>query len=1028
MYNWNFARDFPQLIEPIIDRTHLLETIIQILSPETPVVFLEGEEGYGATTTQAQFCKAYPNQTFSLFIKPASRFANNPDYLRLALYEQFHWYLYAKPCDRDYIDVTEYDSLLLKIRRKRKSSTLYFVVDGLHQIPQEDQRQIEQIVKEVLPIGIDNFRFLISGNQDQLGKSIKQVGSKPYQQLKFSPAETEQYLVDLNLNHGDIQEIGKLCKGIPGRLASVRRLLQSGESIESLRNIDPSKYLEFIRKEFDALKSLTLPQTTLIAVLAFGKRSLAEEELVKVAQASNEDLQAVKKNCRFLESNPQTGMLEFVSESHRRYAERALESSERKAISLQVDYLLINPQSPVALRFLPTYYQQLNQQQAIVDLLSAEHYTNLLESTQSITALRNRADLGARSALHLKQAADIFKFALQRSIFTAVAEQDGLESEVAALVALGQSQRALALASKATAKETRLSLLATFAKRVKEKTGGIDPALVNYIQELAAQINFEEYGDRSVDLAANILFVDPDLAISIVEQASKRTSAPERIDAAFVQLSLAASLSKIPPNSSVADKVKSKIGDESLQKLMTSFSTILSKSSSAEIIQTVEHMESGHRLYFLKTFIDLRQDDATILDIVDYALDLIIRDTAYTPKAIDLAELARPLPYVKDQLDRLKSLTIRFESQLGLIQNSAVSKDLVLLQMRIAGAELKFDIKSGTDRIERAYYDVASLNSPEIQMECYALMLRYLGIIDKDGAVNQRYGYSDILKTELANTLENVLAYTASHFDVVRGALRALSQFDPKLAFDLAGRLNTEDRREDAYGEVARVIASHHFSHTASETLKNSLEKISDPYFRAQTLQKVADTISRNRDKEHWVDTLRNLDLVSGEPEFSCRSVLTLFAIEISCNQNPSVSQFEERFSKLVTQVESKLSQIDLHFGAVEILADKYPEVAAQHYELGRKLKQEGIVNSGYTQSILTLCLALILRSLSPLFKTGQLLEEQISRFASLVDLIPSIATKGRLYAELAARVSFPRFFVFQPIGIMPPISSHAEH
>ena len=27
-----------------------------------------------------------------------------------------------------------------------------------------------------------------------------------------------------------------------------------------------------------------------------------------------------------------------------------------------------------------------------------------------------------------------------------------------------------------------------------------------------------------------------------------------------------------------------------------------------------------------------------------------------------------------------------------------------------------------------------------------------------------------------------------------------------------------------------------------------------------------------------------------------------------------------------------------------------------------------------------------------------------------------------------ASNVSFPRFFVFQPIGIMPPISSHAEH
>ena len=29
---------------------------------------------------------------------------------------------------------------------------------------------------------------------------------------------------------------------------------------------------------------------------------------------------------------------------------------------------------------------------------------------------------------------------------------------------------------------------------------------------------------------------------------------------------------------------------------------------------------------------------------------------------------------------------------------------------------------------------------------------------------------------------------------------------------------------------------------------------------------------------------------------------------------------------------------------------------------------------------------------------------------------------------KLAGTLSFPRFFVFQPIGIMPPISSHAEH
>lgn len=84
---WQFARDFPDLPRDLIDRPHLLETMSDVLLGDSQVVFLEGEEGDGATTTLGQFCKNYPDTTFSLFVKPASRFAYSPDYLRLTLAE-----------------------------------------------------------------------------------------------------------------------------------------------------------------------------------------------------------------------------------------------------------------------------------------------------------------------------------------------------------------------------------------------------------------------------------------------------------------------------------------------------------------------------------------------------------------------------------------------------------------------------------------------------------------------------------------------------------------------------------------------------------------------------------------------------------------------------------------------------------------------------------------------------------------------------------------------------------------------------
>jgi hypothetical protein len=174
--NWNFARDFPILDAQQIERPHFLETIAGLLDA-TPVVFLEGEEGDGATTTLAQFCQRYPEQTFSLFIKPSSRFAYSLDYLRLALTEQFHWYVHGTSFDKATVDQSEYISLVYKVRKKKKNATLYIVVDGLHQIQSDDVHKIEEIFREVLPLGMDHFRFVIVGQQEQFSKYLNKISS-----------------------------------------------------------------------------------------------------------------------------------------------------------------------------------------------------------------------------------------------------------------------------------------------------------------------------------------------------------------------------------------------------------------------------------------------------------------------------------------------------------------------------------------------------------------------------------------------------------------------------------------------------------------------------------------------------------------------------------------------------------------------------------------------------------------------------------------------------------------------------------
>ena len=891
-----------------------------------------------------------------------------------------------------------------QVRKKRKSAELYFVVDGLHQIPAEDLRLVESIFREVLPIGVDNFRFIIAGQQSSLGKFVNKVSTKPYQQLKFSPEDTRQYLSTLNLLESEVSEIHKICKGVPGRIASIKRLISTGKDLKFILDADLDKYLEFIKLEFDSLDTLTSSQQRIVITLTFSKQILHTEELLVISKANQDDLDEVLRVCKFLTANVNEKVIDFISETHRRFSEKRLSKFQSESLTQQVEHLLHYPNSEVALRFLPTYYQQLNQQQAIVDLLSTEHFANLLETTESISALINRAEMGARSATQLKQTTEMFKFALQRSIFNAVSSQDALESEVTALVALNQTQRALKIANSSVSKESRLSLLVTYAKRVKEIHGVVDPELLSFIKELSSEIDFTVLGDQAVEIAANIMLFDPDLAVTIVEQAYKANPNTKSKDAAFAHLSIAASMSKMPNRDEKDDKAKSRISDTALQKLANSISLMIESLNAKEILETVEQLEKPRRLFMIKVIVNFRKKQENILDVVEYALDLMIQDTAYTPKSRDLADLAIPLPYATKDTERLKKLIARFDSQIGLVAKSAFSKDLVLLQMHIAHAELSFDIRKATDRIDQAYYDVASIKTPEVQTECYAIMLNLLDELDRNNALEIKHGFKAIVKQELTSSIANILANIADHTEGISGALKSLAQHDCRSAFDLASKLNTENRRDKAYQTVIEIISSQEYSEPRLETLRSALDKIVSKEMQSNTIHEIMDAMIRNKDKAQWIDNISLLLSKIENPTLACEFIIKEFSIRVELGQNPDVAAFNGQLSKIIEKVDSRLEMIDLYYQSVPGLAKLNHNEANRYYELGRTLKTNTNPNTAEALDMIELCLSLVGRAFGPLMKSNLLTGEMEQRFTSLVDAIPCTYTRAVVYSEFAIR------------------------
>lgn len=997
-FSWNFAKNFPQMGSDLIQRPHLLETIAEILEQNT-VVFLEGGEGDGATTTLGQFCQKYNENTFSLFIKPISRFAYSVDYLRLILAEQFYWYVEGKSFDKASIDAAEYQSLLYKVRRKKKNQTLYMVVDGVHQIPRDDIRRAEDIFRDVLPLGMDNFKFIITGKQSLFSDFDLKFSGKPYQQMKFRPEESEQFLISAGLNKAQALEIHKVCKGVPGRVAVVKRLLTSGIEVEQILSAEPNKYLEFIELEFASLDSISDQEKFVIASIAFARRALTSNELAETCGSKIADIEAIFSKCTFLQVEEDN--LQFVSESHRRFSEKKLENFQARAINSQIEFLLRNPSGEMALRFLPTYYQRLNQEQAIIDLISPEHYCRLFETTQSLSALKSRADIAIKSATELKEATAVFKFALQQSVFVAIDEQRAPSSEVSALVSLNQTDRALSVANRAVIKADRLALMATYAKELKVKGRQVDASLVNFIKELCSQIDFTEHPDKAVDIASDILFFEPDLAIQIVENANKRNKNPKEQDAALIRLSVTATVNKASTSESFGTKTGRLISDASLQKFNASLAAFTEHMPMSEVIQTADSMDASHRIFFLKSVVSVRRNHAQILDVVDYALTNLIKESAYTPKSNDLAELAKALTISTASIEKLDILIERFDAQIGLISQTAFSKDITLLQMRLAKAQMKVDKDKSAERILQAYYDVAAITTPEVQAECYSIMLNLLVGIDLNGELEAKHGLVRVIKTDLKILMDDILAHTSDHFSATEGIIRSIARMDETSALELVERLNVERRRDKAYGTIARIFSAVEFTDSRKVSIYKAIGRISDPSVKDDAILSVYKSMERNSDKKQWIGSLP--PLIGMVKNIEKASECMVIDLKIKCGSGSEVGDVAE-LTKLIARLDDRLFAVDIGFSASSALASENEELSLKFFDEAQKAKDDLKLQSDSAVRIVLRCAYLVSRIYQPIIKHGLFDDEYLVRFCYLVESVPCAYSQIEIYSDLAAR------------------------
>lgn len=1006
------CQSFPELPEPLIRRENFLDTIDQVLGNGTDVVVAEGPEGIGRTTLLAQFAKRYPDHTLSLFIRPTSRWGYDPEILRFDLSNQIQWAVCREELSsmEDASDAFLRNGLTKLQKRTRLGDKYYFALDGLDEVP-EESAFVRELVLDMLPLGLRGFRFLFSGDPDRLSEQLRQrVRCKSYLLSGFTPGQVAQYFEGLGVDHQSLKEISEKCKRIPGRLQTVRRILQSGTSVQSLLQQWPGK--ELFEIEWERVESHRDGQRDLLAILAHGRRRLSVNELAHIVDIQPGAAHELLQDLEFLLMTPQ-GDVSFVSEAYREFAAKKLWYLRDEVHERLIAYLLRDPESGVALRHLPDYLESADRLEELLEFLSADHFPRILQRSRSLGPVKQQAQLGLASALKLGRDGDLVRFGLGKAVMTEVGRVTVWHSEIEARMALGDDESAVALAQTSILREERLHLLAIIARAQSEQGLSPFPELIDQIRQLYRQIDYSALDERRVvEIAQDLVHSEPELAIEMVERATNTSIDENAMDWAFAKLSVRASEASSGQFQSLdtAQNIRSRIRDPEVRSFSEAVSLLVGDYPATEVVRWVSANLDGtdKQLYLLRRWAMDNREREDAAEVVTFALDLAIRSTPYSPNAGVFREIAAPLPYISKSAVA-KGLVGRFDAQKGTVERYGPTEDYVRLQLILARAEYKYDFYAASERVLDVYQYVADLDDLAVKTACLARMVATLADMDPQRRLETEGDLHTEVEAELASETGRLLKETAEHYYATRSIIRALAKIKPDRALDLANRLNTEARRDLALLEMVRSAVQAPTDDLDLDRIKEALDHFEDRDLRDEAMLEILKRLAMisNRNTVVTKAALPLINCVASVWDARARCRACSLAYSFLMGQDPE--EYSGLLSHLIDLLDSAWEAIDVGWHKIDVgfriarsLATVSPETGGKYLRGAEAYREEGLLDTQSAALTYCGCIRLALRAYGGLLPTDLDAAGDIERLSQLVNRVPSSGERAALWAELA--------------------------
>ncbi len=994
-----------------IPRDNIITTIDKMFDTGVQVIGVEGEEGIGRTTLFAQYARKKSNNTFSLFIKPSTKWGFDPLMLQYDICNQLNWFFYKERIDNlDVANDTFLRNHLLKLQQYSRiyKQTFIFVVDGLEDIPQEAQESRE-IILDILPFGMPNFKFLIAADPNILPeRKRKGLLCKSFPLVGFNYDEVEKFFSEIPIEKDDLEEIYSTCNGIPGKLSSIKRILKSGVDIKTFVNDMPNKIPNLFELEWDNVHNKGESLEKILAILAHDNNILNIQFITGVCNKNETEVLEMLRKISFISIDPESKEVSFVSNGFKNFVKEKLSHYKDEVNKLIVDYLINKPESEEKLKLLPWYLDKSGKYNEIIHYLSPERFEDIIERIPSINMIDQMINLGLNASDQLSRDGDIIRYGLYKSILR---ELNGIEtwrSEIEALMAIKDYDSALTLTQATVLKEDRLHLLAIIARMKKEHGLMPEPELIDQIRDLYKQIDILSLKDKVVDIAIDLMFAVPDIAIELVEKANNTDLSENSIDWAFAKMAIAAVADdKKYVRTDIFESLNNKISNPILKRLSAGIKLLLGKYSACDVIAEVDKLENtADRLYLLCQWVISHKEHQDALKVIDYALNILLKTATYAPNAKIFKDLSSALPFMDDH-EKTKHIIYILDSQKQNIQHSGPTEDYVKLQLLLAESESKYDFSTASNRMIDLYlYIDCNIVELDIKTNCLAMYVCALQKIDPKMQLEKSDNLHSMANDDFESNLSQLLNSTADHYEITKLIIKSLSKLEHNRAFELAKSLNIERSRDLACIELIESYIKLPLEKIDLKFIENVLSNITDKDIKSIALVKFIERLSgdSNTNAEKINESLSLINQVNSVTSLSerCRAYCLLY----STLKNNNISEFHSLEEQLLHLLRSSWEGIDMSwerinvgFKIVEVLADHSLGIAKEYFKITKKLRNTVIFDSYSNARTFITCVRLAIRAYSGLLPKGINTEHDYDRISMLIQSIPSSCEQVKMWS-----------------------------